>query len=147
MKTVKEVLAAKGAAVTTISPDASVLSALISMAENEIGALIVLENDRVVGIISERDYARKVVLKGKFSENTPVREIMSAPPLVVNPGQSVEECMALMTNKRFRHLPVLDDGRLVGIVSIGALDKNIISDQKFLIQDLKEYICGAPTVR
>ena len=146
MKTVKELLAAKGCAVCTIASDAAVLSALKAMAEKEIGALVVLEDGRVVGIISERDYARKIVLKGKFSKNTPVREIMSQ-PLAVHPGQTVEECMALMTNKRVRHLPVLDDDRLVGIVSIGDLVKNIISDQNFLIQNLEEYIGGAPAVR
>ena len=146
MKTVKELLAAKGAMVCTVAPDATVLAALKAMAEKEIGALVVLEDGRVVGVISERDYARKVVLKGKVSKNTPVREIM-AQPLAVHPGQSVEECMAMMTNKRVRHLPVLDDGRLVGIVSIGDLVKNIISDQNFLIQNLEEYIGGAPAVR
>jgi CBS domain-containing protein len=147
MKMVKQLLEAKGYNVWTIAPDASVYEALKLMADKNVGALLVLEAGKVVGIISERDYARKVILKGKFSKDTPVREIMSTRLIFVRPEQTVEECMALMSDQHIRHLPVMAGEDLVGIVSIGDLVKSIISDQEFLIENLQAYIVGTRTVR
>jgi CBS domain-containing protein len=144
MNTIKQLLAAKGAQVWTIAPNASVFDALQLMAEHEVGALLVTEGARLVGIISERDYARKVVLHGKASKTLLVQDIMTSPVMSVTPDRSTEDCMALMTDKRIRHLPVLDNGKLVGVVSIGDLVKNIISEQKVLIKNLEQYIGGAP---
>jgi CBS domain-containing protein len=146
MKTVGQLLNVKGHGVWTIAPDATVYEALTLMAEKEVGALVVAEADKVVGILSERDYARKVILKGKFSKDTLVSEVMTPRVIAVHPEQTVEECMALMTDKHIRHLPVLDDDQLVGIVSIGDLVKAIISDQEFLIENLQAYIVGSRTV-
>ncbi len=146
MSTVKEVLASKGSSVYTISPNATVLEALGLMAEKEIGALAVVDRERLVGVFSERDYARKVILKGRFSKDTHIKAIMSPPDTVVKPTQTVEECMTLMTEKRHRHLPVLDNGKLVGIISIGDLVKTIITNQQFMIRNLENYISGAPDV-
>ena len=146
MSTVKDVLASKGSSVSTISPNATVLEALRIMADQDIGALVVVDGERVVGVISERDYARKVILKGRFSKDTHVKAIMTPADAVVTPTQTVEACMALMTEKRHRHLPVLENGRLVGIVSIGDLVKNIITNQQFMIRTLANYISGAPDV-
>ncbi len=142
MKTVAQLLRAKGHEVLSVSPETTVFAALELMAEKNVGALIVLEGDRVVGIFSERDYARKVILKGKSSRETPVREIMSPRVLYVRPEQTIEECMALMTNKRVRHLPVLEEDRLVGVISIGDVVKAIISEQEFVIEQLQNYITG-----
>jgi CBS domain-containing protein len=147
MKMVKQLLEAKGYDVWTIAPDASVYEALKLMADKNVGALLVLEAGKVVGIISERDYARKVILKGKFSKDTPVREIMSTRLIFVRPEQTVEECMALMSDQHIRHLPVMAGEDLVGIVSIGDLVKAIISEQAFLIQNLQDYIMGSRAVR
>jgi len=147
MNTVKDLLQAKGSAVYTIAPSASVYEALALMADKEIGALVVVSGERVQGIISERDYARKVILRGKFSKNTPVHEIMSPADITLQPTHTIEECMALMTDKRLRHLPVLEDGKLVGIISIGDLVKSIIEEQKFTITNLENYITGSPEVR
>ena len=147
MNTVKDLLAAKGFSVYTITPAASVYEALVLMAEKEIGALVVVSGERMEGIISERDYARKVILQGKFSKNTPVREIMSAAITTVKPTHTIEECMALMTDKRLRHLPVVDNGKLVGLVSIGDLVKSIMDEQKFTIKNLENYISGSPEVK
>ena len=144
MKTIRQLLNAKGSTVWTITPDASVFDALKLMAEKEVGALLVVEGKRVAGVLSERDYARKVALQGKLSRNTPVKEIMSHTVTTASPDHQVEECMALMTDKRIRHLPVIEKGKLVGIVSIGDLVKEIISEQKFLIKNLEQYIGGAP---
>ena len=116
------------------------LDALRLMAEKEVGALVVLENERLAGIFSERDYARKVILHGKSSKDTPVREIMTAKVVYVRPEQSVEECMALMTDKRIRHLPVLQDQRVIGVISIGDVVKEVISEQRFVIEQLEQYI-------
>jgi CBS domain-containing protein len=146
MKTVKQLLDAKGHEVWTIGPDASVYEALTLMADKDVGALLVLEAGKLVGIISERDYARKVILKGKFSKDTLVSEIMSTRLVYVRPEQTVQECMALMTDRHIRHLPVLAGDELVGLVSIGDLVKAIISEQQFLIQNLQDYIMGSPTV-
>ena len=145
MITARQILNDKGYDVWSISPDATVYEALQLMAEKNVGALVVLDRREVVGLISERDYARKVVLKGKTSLNTPVRKIMTSKVVSVCPKQSAEECMALMTDQRTRHLPVLEDGRLVGIVSIGDVVKKIIHNQEFTIQQLDNYITGSVT--
>jgi CBS domain-containing protein len=143
MKTVKHILEAKGSRVHTIGPDDSVLDALERMAEKEIGALVVTETSgEIVGLLSERDYARKVVLLGRVSRETPTRDIMTAEVVCVSPEQSVDTCMALMTQKKFRHLPVVKDERLVGIISIGDVVKAIIDDQQFAIDELQHYIMG-----
>lgn len=144
MRTVRQVLRCKGHTVWTVAPDASVHEALKMMAEKDVGALIVVAAGKVVGVFSERDYARKVVLQGKSSRDTPVREIMSQEVVYVSPCHTIEDCMALMTDKRVRHLPVLDNGRLVGIVSIGDVVKAIISEQEFIIEQLENYIHGHP---
>ncbi|WP_119157751.1 CBS domain-containing protein [Caldimonas tepidiphila] len=143
MSTVAQIIQSKrNQTVHTIEPGASVLEAVKRMAELHIGALLVVENDRIVGIVTERDYARKVVLRGRSSDKTPVRDIMSAPVMYVSPAQTTEQCMALMTENRLRHLPVMDQGRLVGLISIGDLVKDIISEQKFIIEQLEHYIRG-----
>jgi len=146
MKTVKQLLDAKGHNVWIVAPDASVYEALKLMADKDVGALLVLEAGKLVGIISERDYARKVILKGKLSKDTPVHEIMTTRLVYVRPEQTLQECMALMTDQHIRHLPVLAGAELVGLVSIGDLVKAIISEQEFLIQNLQDYIMGSPTV-
>jgi len=142
MKTVTLLLRAKGNEVLTVSPDVPVFAALGLMAERNVGALLVVEGERLVGIFSERDYARKVILKGKSSKETPVREVMSANVLYVRPQHTIEECMALMTEKRVRHLPVLEGERLVGVISIGDIVKEIIAEQEFMIEQLQNYITG-----
>jgi CBS domain-containing protein len=143
MKTVKELLRVKGYQVWSIGPDATVYEALTLMAEKDVGALLVLDSaGQLVGILSERDYARKIVLKGKTSRETPVREIMTEKVLWVRPDQTIEECMALMTNKHIRHLPVMEEGRLLGVISIGDVVKDIISEQEFMIAQLENYITG-----
>lgn len=144
MKSVAQILKSKADhAVHTIGPEASVYEAIAMMAELNIGALVVLENDAVVGIITERDYARKIVLLARSSKSTPVRDIMTTPATCVAPEADNEACMALMTNLRTRHLPVVEEGRLVGIVSIGDIVKDIISDQEFIIDQLEHYISGS----
>ena len=146
MKRVKEILDSKGYDVWTIAPDESVLEAIKLMAEKGIGALIVAEGDsgadHVVGIVTERDYARKVILQGRASRETPIREIMTSPVICTHPGRSAEECMAIMTDKRVRHLPVIEDDNLVGLISIGDLVKSIIDHQQFVIEQLESYITG-----
>ena len=143
MKTVQQILQSKGSAFWFVAPDTMVYDALKLMAEKGVGALLVLESGtRLVGIISERDYARKVILKGKSSPETPVREIMSHPVTTVEPQQTVEECMAVMTDKRVRHLPVLAADRVVGVVSIGDLVKASLDEKDFLIKQLENYITG-----
>jgi CBS domain-containing protein len=142
MQTIRQILEAKGYEVLSISPGASVYSAIELMADNGIGALMVVEGDRIAGLISERDYARKVILKGRSSKDTEVRDIMTTHVICAGPEQTVEECMALMTEKRVRHLPVMDGGKLLGIVSIGDLVKAIIAEQRFIIEQLEHYICG-----
>ena len=143
MTTVKQLLDIKGRNILSMSPNDSVYSAVERMSENNIGALLVIENGRLVGILSERDYARKVILKGKSSKNTLIREIMTPDVLCVSPVTTVEECMALLTENRVRHLPVMEGGKLTGIVSIGDLVKQIISDKDFTIQQLEHYIYNA----
>ncbi len=143
MSTVRELLRAKPAGVWTIGPAASVYEALELMAEKDIGAVLVLDQDRLVGIFSERDYARKVVLRGKSSRETTVGALMTQAVHYVTPQQTVEECLALMTDKRIRHLPVLENGKLVGLLSIGDAVKCIIDDQQLTIRHPENYITGA----
>jgi len=145
MRTVRDLLRGKGYDVWSIGPEASVYEALKLMAEKNIGAVLVMDAGNLVGIMSERDYARKVILKGKSSKDTPVREIMTEKVLCVRPDQTTEECMALMTNKRVRHLPVIEGDRVIGVISIGDVVKAIISDQEFMIEQLANYITGSPT--
>jgi CBS domain-containing protein len=143
MKSVAEILRSKPEqTVHTITPSASVFDAVKLMAEKSIGALLVMEDQKIDGIITERDYARKIVLMGRSSKETPVREIMTSPVMYVRPDQTNEECMALMTDNRVRHLPVIDDDKLIGLISIGDLVKDIISEQKFIIDQLEHYIMG-----
>jgi len=143
MKSVAEILKSKPEqTVHTITPSASVFDAVKLMAEKSIGALLVMEDLKIDGIITERDYARKIVLMGRSSKETPVRDIMTSPVMYVRPDQTNEECMALMTDNRVRHLPVIDDGKLMGLISIGDLVKDIISEQKFIIDQLEHYIMG-----
>ncbi len=142
MMTVRELLEAKGGVVWTIAPHNSVLDGIKLMAEKGIGALVVMDGSNLVGIISERDYARKVILEGRSSKNTSCREIMTEDVLFVPPNRTLDECMALMTEKRIRHLPVMEHGRLMGIVSIGDCIKAIVSKQEFIISQLENYIRG-----
>ncbi len=142
MRTVRQLLEGKKAGVVTIDAGEPVRTAIQLMAEHFIGALPVLEGGRLAGIVSERDYARKVVLMGRKSTETTVGTIMSAPVVVVGPQHSVNECMMLMTNKRIRHLPVVDEGELVGVISIGDCVKAVIDEQKHEIEDLRRYISG-----
>jgi IMP dehydrogenase len=142
MTTVKQILDTKGYTVWSIQPQESVFAAIEQMAEKEVGALVVLEDDALVGIISERDYARKVILKGRSSHETTVQDIMTPHVIYVRLDQSIEECMALVTERRIRHLPVLDNRRVVGIISIGDLVKTIIAEQQFMIEQLEHYISG-----
>ena len=129
--------------VHAIGPGDTVFEAVRKMAEHGIGALLVMEGDNVVGIVTERDYARKIVLAGRSSKDTAVSAIMTAKVLCVGPRQTTEECMAVMTENRVRHLPVLDNGKLIGLVSIGDLVKDIISEQQFIIEQLEHYITGS----
>ena len=142
MTIVKHVLDKKGHGVHSIPPDASVFDALKVMAENDIGSLVVLDGDKLVGLITERHYAREIVLKGRTSPQTLVRDIMTTKVTFARPDQSVDECMALMTMRTVRHLPVLEGGRLIGLVSIGDMVNSIIHDQKFLIEELEHFIHG-----
>ena len=142
MKKVRDILQGKGRDVWSVGPEATVLEALQRMAEKEIGALAVMDGARLVGIISERDYARKVFLLGRSSPTTLVKEIMTSHVVHTHLDQPIEECMAVMTDKRVRHLPVIEAGNLVGIISIGDLVKAIIADQQFIIEQLERYIAG-----
>jgi CBS domain-containing protein len=126
----------------TITPTASVFEAVRLMAEKNIGALVVLEGEKVVGMITERDYARTIVLMERSSKTTAVRDVMTTPVMYVLPGQTSEACMALMTEHRLRHLPVIDKGKLIGLISIGDLIKDVVSEQKFTIEQLQHYITG-----
>ena len=140
--TVRHLLEQKGRNVWTIRPDSTVFDALAKMAEKDIGSLVVMDGEKLVGIITERHYSRNVILKGKKSPTTVVSDIMERDVIHVRPEQSVELCMALMTEQRVRHLPVLEDQKVIGIVSIGDLLKSIISKQKFIIDELEHYIHG-----
>jgi CBS domain-containing protein len=142
MKTARDLLREKGTQVYATSPEASVYDALQQMADKNIGALIVFEGDRLVGLISERDYARKIVLKNKFSRETAVTEIMSRDVVTVAPDKNLEECMEVITEHRVRHLPVVEDDRVLGIISIGDVVKGIINHKEFIIEQLEYYIKG-----
>ena len=142
MQTIRDILMVKGTDVWCVEPDATVFDALRRMAEKEVGALVVTEGAQVVGLISEREYARKVVLQGRTSPTTLVKEIMISPVVYIHRDQAIEECMSLMTEKRTRHLPVIEDGKLVGLISIGDIVKSIIADQRFLIEQLVRYVSG-----
>ena len=143
MKTAAQILGSKpDQTIHTITPSASVYDAVKLMAEKNVGALLVREGERIAGIITERDYARKIILMGRASKDTPVRDIMTSEVMYVRPDQTSEECMALMTENRIRHLPVIDGGKLIGLISIGDLVKDIISEQRFIIDQLEHYIRG-----
>jgi CBS domain-containing protein len=142
MITVKQILDEKGREAWTVVPETTVFEALKLMAEKGIGALIVVENTRIAGIISERDYARKITLMGRFSKDTPVKDIMTTQVYGVHPSATAEECLALMTDRRIRHLPVLEKDKLAGIISIGDVVKAVLSAQKLTIQQLENYIMG-----
>jgi CBS domain-containing protein len=142
---VDSILKQKPGNVWSISPDQSVYEAIREMADKQIGALLVMSQDALVGIISERDYARKVILMGRSSKNTTVKEIMTSRVVCVTPAHTVDECMALMTEHRIRHLPVMKDQKVVGILSIGDLVKWIISEQEATIRHLEHYITGVPS--
>jgi CBS domain-containing protein len=144
MINIRHILQEKGNEIWSVTPQTSVLNALKLMADKNIGALVVLEEDKLVGIFSERDYARKVILKGKASKDTAVKEIMTSVIVTVRPSHTVEECMELMTDKRVRHLPVIDEDRLLGVISIGDVVKALISDKEFMIKQLEHYITGTP---
>jgi len=139
---VSQFLEKKGHDVWWVAPETTVFDALQLMANKKVGALLVLEEDSLVGVFSERDYARKVILKGKSSKDTPVRDIMSTKIVCVAPNQSTEECMSLMTEKRVRHLPVMDGENLIGIISIGDVVKAVIADREDVIEQLEHYITG-----
>ena len=144
MKSVADILKSKpDQTIYTIAPTASVFDAVKLMAEKNIGALLVMDGEQIVGIITERDYARKIVLMTRSSKDTPVRDIMASEVMYVRPDQTSEECMVLMTENRLRHLPVMNGGKLIGLISIGDLVKDVISEQKFIIEQLQHYITGA----
>ena len=140
MKTARQLLAQKGNQTLSVEISASVYDALLTMAEHDVGALLVMNKGKLAGIFSERDYARSVILKGLSSKQTSITEVMSAKVITVSPDQTVEDCMNLMSDKRIRHLPVLDQGKLIGVLSIGDLVKETIAYQRFLIEQLEKYI-------
>ena len=142
MKLVKHLLDAKGRHIISVTPDTSVLDAIKLMADKAIGSLVVIDDGELCGILSERDYARKVIIKGRSSESTRVSEIMTATVLTTSSAQTVTDCMALMTEKRIRHLPVLEDNSVIGMISIGDLVQAIIADQQEEIEQLEQYISG-----
>ncbi|MDX1403104.1 MAG: CBS domain-containing protein [Woeseiaceae bacterium] len=142
MKSVQDILSSKGHDVWSVRPDDTVLESLKVMADKGVGALLVMEGEKLIGIVTERDYARKVILEGKSSQKATVSEIMTSQVLCVSPSQTVDECMALMTDKRARHLPVLDGQKVVGVLSIGDLVKATINEQQVLIDHLQHYISG-----
>jgi CBS domain-containing protein len=142
VQTINQLLLNKGSQVETVATDATVFEALAIMADKEIGSLVVLQDDKPVGLFSERDYARNIILKGRTSKQTQVSEVMSSHVVVAHPEQTVEDCMAIMTEKRVRHLPVMQDNQLIGIISIGDLVKAIIENQQFVIEQLVSYING-----
>ncbi|MCK4709375.1 MAG: CBS domain-containing protein [Gammaproteobacteria bacterium] len=142
MKKVNDILKFKGNDVWSIGPEASVYDAINLMTEKKVGALMVVEGGKLVGVVSETDYTRKIILKGLTSRKTPVKAIMTKRVLYVQPEQDIEECMVLMTEKRTRHLPVMDEGKLVGVISIGDAVKSVIDEQRFTIEQLERYITG-----
>ena len=143
MKTkVRDILRVKGGHVWTVAPDDTVFDALKLMADKNIGSVLVMDGEKLAGILSERDYARKVVLHGKTSRHLPVREIMTGDVQTISPDENIDRCMALMTQKHIRHLPVVEDGRVVGLISIGDVVKAVIEDQAFLLDQMEAYIAG-----
>ncbi len=142
MKTIHQVLGSKALSLVSITPDTLIYDALIIMAEKHIGALMVLEGDHLAGIFSERDYAREVELKGRASKTTLIKDVMTANVITISPKNTVEECMSLMSGKRIRHLPVVEDGKVTGILSIGDLVKETIAEQEAMIKQLESYIQG-----
>ncbi len=140
MKTVRDILSTKGDQIWSVKPDATVFETLQLMAEREIGAVLVMTGGKIAGIFSERDYARQVILKGKASKDTPVHEVMTSRVVYVRPEQTVDDCMALMTDKRIRHLPIVEDDQVRGVLSIGDVVKAMISEKQFLIEQLENYI-------
>jgi CBS domain-containing protein len=142
MITLRQLLQSKGGGIWSVTSTSTVFDALRTMAEKNVGALLVIDEGRLVGILSERDYARKIALKGKSSKDTLVKEIMTEKVVYIRPDESIEECMALMTEKHFRHLPVIDNGTLIGVISIGDVVRTVISEQKFIIAQLENYISG-----
>ena len=143
MLTVRELLAKKGSEVWSVSPDATVYDALQLMAARNVGAVLVLDDGELAGILSERDYARQVILKGKASRDTPVRDIMTTAVVSVSPERTIDDCMALMTERRIRHLPVLKSDVLLGVLSIGDVVKAVISEKEFHIEQLESYIASS----
>jgi CBS domain-containing protein len=146
MHLVSEILQCKGRDIWFVRPDATVFDAIKLMSERGVGGLFVMDGEKMVGIVTERDYARKVILEGKSSKKTQVKDIMTRRVLWVAPERTIEECMALMTQHRVRHLPVVEDGRVVGMISIGDLVKAIIAEQQIIIDQLQNYIAGEPSV-
>ncbi|WP_423821203.1 CBS domain-containing protein [Salinisphaera sp. SPP-AMP-43] len=142
MTTVNDLLRDKSTEIWTIAPESSVFEALELMSEKNIGAVLVLESGRLVGLLSERDYARKVILENRTSRDTPVRDVMTTRVAYVEPSMKIQDCLALMTDKRFRHLPVMANDKLVGLVSIGDLVKGVLAEKEFMIEQLEQYITG-----
>lgn len=143
MRLVQDILNVKGREVFHVTPDTTIYDAIQLMADNSIGSLLVMEDDKPIGIVTERDYARKVALEGRSSREAPVSEIMSTKVLCVSPERTIEDCMALMTDKRARHLPVVDQKQVIGLISIGDLVKAVIAEQQFMIDQLHDYITGS----
>ena len=146
MTTVRQLLSEKGSQIWSVSPDTPILQALQLMAEKDIGALLVLEGDKIAGIFTERDYARKVILRGKSSKETPVSAIMTAPVVTIHPDQTVEEAQTLMLQKRIRHLPVVENGAVIGVISIGDVLRHIIYRQRKTLQEMEEKLLKSSTL-
>jgi CBS domain-containing protein len=146
MKTIRQILKGKGRKIWTIAPGTPVYDALKLMAEKDIGALMVVEGKALVGVFSERDYARKVILKGRSSKNVKIQEIMSSPPIFIEPDYVIEQGLALMSAKHVRHLPVMENNRLIGVVTIGDLVKALIDEQKVVIDHLEKYIVSKTSI-
>lgn len=142
MTTVNDLLRSKPSDIWSVAPDDSVYDTLRLMADKNIGAVLVLDDGRLIGLLSERDYARKLILENRSSRDTPVSAVMTRHVAYVAPDKEIEDCMALMTERHFRHLPVMDEGKLIGLVSIGDLVKTVIADKKFMIEQLEQYIMG-----
>lgn len=144
MRTVRDMLKIKGFQVYTIRPEATVFEALQLMADRNVGSVLVMEGEQLLGVLSERDYARKIDLECREARETPVAEIMTSRVLYVRPDETADDCMALMTEKRVRHLPVIEEERVIGVISIGDVVKNVISEKEFIIEQLENYITGTP---
>ncbi len=142
MKYVQDILKTKGSVVYSVDPNVMVYAAIEQMCDRNIGGLMIVESGKLVGIFTERDYARKLILKGKSSKDTPIKDLMTPNPFTVTPQSSIEDCMKLMAGKHIRHLPVEENGKLIGMISIGDVVKHIIEDQKSTIEHLEQYIAG-----